>query len=40
MGQNKHPMRISMVSVFVTDPVKAFKHYTEVLGFDEVMFVP
>ena len=40
MGQNEHPMRISMVSVFVEDPVKAFKYYTEVLGFEEVMYSP
>lgn len=40
MGQNKHPMRISMVSVFVEDPVKAFKYYTEVLGFEELMYSP
>ena len=40
MGQNNHPMKIAMVSVFVADPVKAFKHYTEVLGFEEVMYSP
>jgi len=40
MGQNKHPMKIVMVSVFVEDPVKAFKYYTEVLGFEEVMYSP
>lgn len=40
MGKNKHPMRISMVGVFVEDPVKAFSYYTEVLGFEEVMYVP
>lgn len=40
MGQNKHPMKIAMVSVFVKDPVKAFKYYTEVLGFEEVMYDP
>lgn len=40
MGQNKYPMKISMVSVFVEDPVKAFIHYTEVLGFEEVMYSP
>lgn len=40
MGQNEHPMKIAMVSVFVEDPVKAFKHYTEVLGFEEVMYSP
>ena len=40
MGQNKHPMKIAMVSVFVEDPVKAFEYYTEVLGFEEVMYSP
>jgi catechol 2,3-dioxygenase-like lactoylglutathione lyase family enzyme len=40
MAQHKHPMKIAMVSVFVKDPVKAFKYYTEVLGFDEVMYEP
>jgi catechol 2,3-dioxygenase-like lactoylglutathione lyase family enzyme len=40
MAQNKHPMKIAMVSVFVKDPVKAFKFYTEVLGFEEVMYAP
>jgi len=40
MGQNKHPMKIAMVSVFVEDPVKAFKYYTDVLGFEEVMYSP
>tara|TARA_R110001583_G_scaffold63217_1_gene185254 strand:- start:1704 stop:2117 length:414 start_codon:yes stop_codon:yes gene_type:complete len=40
MGQNKHPMKIAMVSVFVEDPVKAFKYYTKVLGFEEVMYSP
>jgi predicted enzyme related to lactoylglutathione lyase len=39
-GQNKHPMKVAMVSIFVEDPVKAFKYYTEVLGFEEVMFSP
>ncbi len=38
MSQNKHPMKIAMVSVLVKDPAKAFKYYTEVLGFEEVMF--
>lgn len=40
MAQNKHPMKIAMVSVFVEDPVKAFKYYTDTLGFEEVMFSP
>jgi len=29
-----------MVSVFVETPIKAFKYYTEVLGFEEVMYSP
>lgn len=33
-------MKIGMVSVLVEDPVKAFKYYTEVLGFEEVMYAP
>ncbi len=40
MGQNEHPMKIAMVSVLVEDPVKAFKFYTEILGFEEVMYSP
>ncbi|NJB84296.1 catechol 2,3-dioxygenase-like lactoylglutathione lyase family enzyme [Lewinella marina] len=36
----KHPMKLSMVSIFVADPAKAFRYYTEVLGFEEVMFMP
>jgi catechol 2,3-dioxygenase-like lactoylglutathione lyase family enzyme len=40
MGQNNHPMKIEMVSVLVADPVKAFKFYTEILGFKEVMYSP
>lgn len=41
MGQNnKHPMKIAMVSVFVEDPSKAFKYYTETLGFEELMHSP
>lgn len=40
MGQNKHPMKIAMVSVFVEDPSKAFQYYTEVLGFEEYMYSP
>ena len=40
MGQTKNSMKIAMVSVFVEDPVKAFKYYTEVLGFEEVMYSP
>jgi predicted enzyme related to lactoylglutathione lyase len=33
-------MKISLTSVFVDDPGKAFKFYTEVLGFVERMYVP
>ncbi|APG61384.1 hypothetical protein LPB144_05420 [Christiangramia salexigens] len=33
-------MKIAMVSVLVKDPVKAFKYYTEVLGFEEYMYSP
>jgi predicted enzyme related to lactoylglutathione lyase len=40
MAQNEHPMKIAMVSVLVEDPVKAFKYYTEVLGFEEYMYDP
>jgi len=40
VAQNNHPMKIEMVSVFIKDPAKAFKYYTEVLGFEEVMFAP
>jgi len=40
MGQNKHPMKVAMVSVLVEDPVKAFKYYTEVLGFEDLMYAP
>jgi len=33
-------VKISLTSVFVDDPVKAFKFYTEVLGFVERMYIP
>jgi catechol 2,3-dioxygenase-like lactoylglutathione lyase family enzyme len=33
-------MKIALTSVFVDDPAKAFKFYTEVLGFVEIMFIP
>lgn len=33
-------MKISMTSVFVNDPLEAFKFYTEVLGFKERLFMP
>lgn len=33
-------MRVKMTSVYVHDPVEAFKFYTEVLGFQELIFMP
>ena len=33
-------MKIALTSVFVDDPAKAFRFYTEVLGFRERMYVP
>lgn len=33
-------MKIAMTSVSVNDPIKAFKFYTEKLGFKEKMFIP
>ena len=33
-------MKIALTSVFVDDPNKAFKFYTEVLGFVEKMYIP
>lgn len=33
-------MKIALVSVFFPDTVKAFKFYTEVLGFVEKMYMP
>jgi predicted enzyme related to lactoylglutathione lyase len=33
-------MKIGLTSVFVDDPGKAFRFYTEVLGFVEKMYVP
>lgn len=33
-------LRIGMVSIYVDDPEKAFKFYTEVLGFIEVVYMP
>jgi catechol 2,3-dioxygenase-like lactoylglutathione lyase family enzyme len=33
-------MKIETTSVFVSDPVAAFKFYTEVLGFREKLFQP
>ncbi len=33
-------MRISLTSIHVDNPGKAFKFYTEVLGFKERMYVP
>jgi len=31
-------MKITMTSLFVDDPVKAYKFYTEILGFLPVFF--
>ena len=33
-------MKIAMTSVFVNSPEKAFKFYTEIFGFIEMMYVP
>ena len=33
-------MKIALTSVFVDDPRKAFKFYTEILGFVERMYIP
>lgn len=33
-------MKIAMTSVFVDDPSRAFKFYTEVLGFIERLYIP
>jgi predicted enzyme related to lactoylglutathione lyase len=33
-------MKISLTSVFVDDPIKAFKFYTEVLGFVKRLYIP
>jgi predicted enzyme related to lactoylglutathione lyase len=33
-------MHISLTSVSVNDPIHAFKFYTEVLGFQEKMYMP
>jgi catechol 2,3-dioxygenase-like lactoylglutathione lyase family enzyme len=33
-------MKIAMVSVLIEDLSKAFQYYTEVLGFEEVMYYP
>lgn len=33
-------MKILLTSVFVNDPIEAFKFYTETLGFVEKMFIP
>jgi predicted enzyme related to lactoylglutathione lyase len=33
-------MKIALTSILVDDPIKAFKFYTEVLGFAERMYVP
>jgi predicted enzyme related to lactoylglutathione lyase len=33
-------MKIALTSVLVDDPIKAFKFYTEVLGFVEKLYMP
>ncbi|MEX0662648.1 MAG: VOC family protein [Balneolaceae bacterium] len=33
-------MKIQLTSIYVNDPVEAFKFYTEILGFKEQMFMP
>lgn len=33
-------MKIAMVSLLVDDPIKAFKFYTETLGFVEKQYIP
>lgn len=33
-------MKIQLVSMSVTDPIKAFKYYTETLGFIERIYMP
>lgn len=33
-------MKIAITSVFVSDPIAAFKFYTEVLGFVEKLYMP
>ena len=33
-------MKIALTSVFVHDPIEAFKFYTEVLGFTSKMYMP
>jgi len=38
--RGENAMKIGLTSVFVDDPGKAFKFYTEVLGFVERLYVP
>ncbi|WP_159467745.1 VOC family protein [Dyadobacter sp. 3J3] len=33
-------MKIGMAGIFVNDPKEAFKFYTEILGFQEKLFMP
>jgi predicted enzyme related to lactoylglutathione lyase len=33
-------MKITLTSVYVSNPIEAFKFYTQVLGFAEKMFMP
>jgi len=33
-------MKIKLTNVYVNDPIEAFKFYTEVLGFEKMMYEP
>ncbi|TGM07965.1 hypothetical protein EHQ76_03935 [Leptospira barantonii] len=33
-------MKVLLTGIFVNDPIKAFRFYTEILGFKEKAFVP
>ena len=33
-------MKIKLISIYVTDPIEAFRFYTEILGFKEHLFMP
>jgi predicted enzyme related to lactoylglutathione lyase len=39
-SQGVEKMKIALTSVFVNDPVQAFKFYTEVLGFVKKVYIP
>lgn len=40
LKQTTNIMKIGMTGVFVSNPMEAFKFYTEVLGFREKMYMP